>query len=176
MDKLDHYSWLIQSKDQIVREMLEIHQILDVHNGAISKSESDRSIIGLAVGVSFSLWRAAFLTDTTRDWSKILGNAQAMLLQVIEDNAVTYPHDKTNREWTVGYYLNNARYRLNRLAEKLRESDEYCDVLVQPSYIAYQATSKAGGIDEASAHHAWSASYRFLHDITAMMKSKYPTI
>lgn len=175
MDKIDHYSWLVQSKAKIVREMLAIHQILDLHSDAISNDESDRSIIGLAVGASFSLWRAAFLTDATRDWPQILRNAKAMLQQVIEDNAVTYPHDKATREWTVGFYLNNARYRLNRISEKIRDSERYSGVLLRPAFIEYQATAKSGGIDETSAHDAWSASYEFLHDIVATINIEYPT-
>ncbi len=75
----------------------------------------------LFVGVAFSLWRSVFLIEAVRDkWPDITTGAEKFLKFLVEDNAMTYDREKICRDWTVGFFLNNARYRLYRVREKMK--------------------------------------------------------
>ena len=67
------------------------------------------------VGVSFSLWRAVFLSDLS-DEKSYMDDAEEFLGKLILDNAINYPQDRATREWTFAYYVNNAKYRLQQSA------------------------------------------------------------
>jgi hypothetical protein len=69
------------------------------------------------VDVAFSLWRSAFLTNVARDRTKIYLHMKEFLQKVVETNAITFADDYKLCELTVGYYNNNARYRIERMYE-----------------------------------------------------------
>jgi hypothetical protein len=83
-------------------------QLLDVIENA-SLEESDKNVCQLLSACSFSLWRAAFLLDIERKDERVLNNARLFLRKVLTDNAITFQTDRERREWSVGYYLNNAK-------------------------------------------------------------------
>lgn len=68
--------------------------------------------------MAFSLWRAAFLAERTGKRVAVFADARKFLERVIEDNAISYPNDKTSREWTFNYYTGNARAGLESLHDK----------------------------------------------------------
>lgn len=61
---------------------------------------------------SFSLWRAAFLADKSGKRTAVFAHSKDFIAKVIEDNAISYPADKSAREWTFNYYTRNARNSL----------------------------------------------------------------
>lgn len=67
--------------------------------------------------VAFSLWRAAFLADKTNKRAEVFKHGRLFLERLIEDNAISYPQDKTSREWTFNYYTRNARYALKSMTQ-----------------------------------------------------------
>src|SRR3954469_21549169 len=72
----------------------------------------------LALGAAFSLWRAVFLAwpdDLARTFDVTKPDSLVFLRKVIDTNAIAFSDDVTARHWASGYYLNNARYRLERL-------------------------------------------------------------
>jgi hypothetical protein len=69
------------------------------------------------VSVCFSLWRAAFLSDKTGKRSAVVDDAKTFLGKMLTDNAITYPQDRTTREWTFNYYAINAELILLKLGE-----------------------------------------------------------
>ena len=71
------------------------------------------------VGIAFSLWRAVFLSDLTGEVVDQLADAEKFLESLIAHNTVLYQTDFANREWSFGYYLDNALYRLSRLPEDI---------------------------------------------------------
>jgi len=84
----------------------------------MQKSCTDSDAFAWLVGAAFSLWRAAPLVygDGTGDDH----SAKRLLLNLlIRDNAVGYPQERTTSAWTVGYYLNNALFRLNEVTKLL---------------------------------------------------------
>jgi hypothetical protein len=66
------------------------------------------------IGAAFSLWRAVFLAETFRTDETIHQGQEAFLAKVISDNSITFGDDKINRAWAVGYYLDDAKLRIER--------------------------------------------------------------
>jgi hypothetical protein len=85
---------------------------------------SARLAFGALVGAAFSLWRGAFLSDITRSWERILDTANDLLKTVLICNSVPFSTDRATRDWMMGYYLNNARYRLAAARDNLRSDPE----------------------------------------------------
>jgi hypothetical protein len=90
----------------------------------LKEDSNERSALGLLVGSAFSLWRAAFLSNTHRDWDSIREHAQLFLQTVVRDNAITFQDDRRTQSFMVGYYLHNARYRIFRIVRWLPECTE----------------------------------------------------
>jgi hypothetical protein len=84
--------------------------------------ESQSGIYSSLVGVAFSLWRAAFLTDVpNRSWLAALQNAQDLLETLLSTNAVAFSTEHTLQGWAGGYYLTNVSLRLRILADMGRK-------------------------------------------------------
>ncbi len=73
------------------------------------------------IGVSFSLWRAAFLADKTGNKGESLKSATSFLEQIIQNNVIGFTQDRNDREWTFNYYVNNARHLLQTIPMKHRD-------------------------------------------------------
>lgn len=65
-----------------------------------------------------SLWRAAFLADKTGKRHAVFEDARAFLGKMLTDNAITYPQDRSAREWTFNYYMSNAKEGLLHLSRR----------------------------------------------------------
>ena len=107
----DNFGWLIKARVLNQEVLLRLYRFAK----APDKPQSDeisRSVFALLVGAGFSLWRAAFLGDATREPSKITEDAIKLLERLVRDNAVNYPQDRETREWMAGYYIKNAIWRL----------------------------------------------------------------
>jgi hypothetical protein len=152
MNKNDH-KWLISRRKKIQTLLSELYW-LKKNYPLLYKKPLERSQFGLFVGAAFSLWRAAFLVDAKRDWKVILEKAEDVLRLVVEDNAINYQQDKEKRNWVVGFYLNNARYRLRRVYDKFQKS------LFDCSAIKIKVLDES--IDNANVMHAWDNAYGVL--------------
>lgn len=101
--------WLVRNRSTIQDLLLELWKEFPEAPSAGSKPGT---VLQLLVGVAFSLWRAAFLADSARDWQENASHSKKFLGMVVKDNAITYSQERDARFWTVGYYLNNAFLRL----------------------------------------------------------------
>src|SRR6266516_7444967 len=72
----------------------------------------DSTVFHLLLGAVFSLWRAAFLIQGRRTTADMNEHALKFLQFLTWDNAINYTQDRATHAWTVGYYLNNAHFRL----------------------------------------------------------------
>lgn len=104
-----HLEWLIESRAANQRSTLSLHALLDTHFEALHQSPDQAKVIQLLAAVCFSLWRAAFLADKTGIREDTLDDVRNFLGKMLTDNAITYPQDRTSREWTFNYYMNSAR-------------------------------------------------------------------
>lgn len=113
--------WLVARRSEIQQFLLELYEYRDVVRKSMPDEVPDveresmpdevRAFVWL-VGAAFSLWRAVFLTVNERDWPAVLQAAEEFLSKVMEDNAITFTQDKAFNDWTFGYYLNNAYFRV----------------------------------------------------------------
>jgi hypothetical protein len=104
----DNYTWLIKARALNQEVLLRLYRLKVTDKS----NRVSQYIYTLLVGAAFSLWRAAFLSDATRELDKITEDATKLLKRLIQDNAVAYPQDRDTREWMAGYYINNAIWRL----------------------------------------------------------------
>jgi hypothetical protein len=72
------------------------------------------------VGAAFSLWRAAFLTDVhnERPPKQVSDSIHRFLHPLIRDNIINFAQDRESSQWSVGYYLSNANFRLIAVAKR----------------------------------------------------------
>jgi hypothetical protein len=104
-------AWLVEARNEIQGLMFRLHQRWDV---------LDESARQFALGAAFSLWRAVFLIadhDVERrlDNPDLDAHAKRFLERVIRTNAINFVDDLRFQEWSSGYYVNNARYRVTEL-------------------------------------------------------------
>ncbi|MGH8615409.1 MAG: hypothetical protein ACREYF_26155 [Gammaproteobacteria bacterium] len=161
MTNQSRFTWLVERRAQIQRLIHDLYLVLDDKDlrNRLEASPSDCSIFGLFVGAAFSLWRAVFLIDATRDkWPTILDGAEAFLKSLAHDNAITYDRKKTCNNWTIGFFLNNARYRLHRMVDGKMPEIENTE-----AFKKLKAQRKTG-IDNRTVQQHWETIYDALHE------------
>jgi hypothetical protein len=108
---IGHLAWAIDQRAEIQRTLLALYEF--VRRRRPPQPFHENYVLGYLIGAAFSLWRAVFLAETFRDDVSIHGSQENFLEKVITDNAIGFNDDKQNRHWTVGYYLENAKFRLS---------------------------------------------------------------
>jgi len=112
VSRSDNFDWLVKARASNQEVLLRLHRFAKENSERLQCDPTGRSVFALLVGASFSLWRAAFLSDASRKWSTTINDATVLLERLVRDNAVAYPQDRETREWMSGYYLNSAQWRL----------------------------------------------------------------
>lgn len=56
-----------------------------------------------------------FLSEENVAWPDAQTHAEWFLTTLIQDNAINYSQDKTFHNWSFGYYVGNAEYRLQQI-------------------------------------------------------------
>lgn len=112
LNNLDHLEWLIERRSDVQHTLFALYKYVS------SGSEVHRHTDDL-IASAFSLWRAVFLAETDRDWSSVNKGQRDFLAKVIADNAISYADDKSTRAWSVAYYLDNAKFRLDGPSQDL---------------------------------------------------------
>ncbi len=116
---LEHLEWLVKHRSMIQQTLFNMYKFMREHPSKLSDATKTQAFALLA-GAAFSLWRAVFLTETSRDWSIVEGNLISFLDSVVSDNAITYQDDKRNRAWSVGYYIDDAKLRIEKVITLVR--------------------------------------------------------
>ena len=119
-------TWMLDARYRIQKILAELYRI---HRDCAKKLAGDTTLMSLSghlTGASFSLWRAAFLVysiDPSDRTAECVVEAQKKFLRfVVRDNAINFPQDKEARQWTSGYYITSARFRINQVCD-----DQKCD-------------------------------------------------
>jgi hypothetical protein len=114
-DSDEHYAWLVGARyksQDLLRRLYAFWKGQGYGKDLLTRDHEREAVYTLFLGAAFSLWRAAFLSDTTRGWKEILEDSGGLLVKLLRDNAIGYPQDRDTKEWMGGYYLNNAMFRL----------------------------------------------------------------
>ena len=151
-DKQEHFEWLVKSRTRNQNSALHLRRIFKVFPKRFGTKELSPAAQELT-SVTFSLWRAAFLSDKTGGRSVVFSHACTFLDKIIEDNAISYVQDKKSNEWTFNYYTKAARFSLEYLHKRYpgltqaykvsatrrpKERWEYCQELLESSIHAFE--------------------------------------
>jgi hypothetical protein len=154
-DKLEHLEWAIRSRAANQQCCLRILKLFANYPEFWRTKKFSRAAQEL-VAISFSLWRAAFLAEKTGKRGAVFAHGRDFLERLIEDNSISYPQDKTAREWTFNFYTRNARFSLEFLAKywdqvPLYKGDtrnaiqrwDYCQSLLDQAVVSFEGLLKA---------------------------------
>jgi hypothetical protein len=163
--KIEQFSWAIPRRAKSQELLLSLYRYLD-RNRDLDQNPEARAVYGLLVGAGFSLWRAVFLAQPVRDWSgspSILAGAAELLEKLLENNAIAYGDEKRIEEWSVGYYLNNAYYRIESAIQRLSGPTD------TPA-LAKFLEQKRKGITSDSPHGIWDTGYEAALAVLALIE------
>jgi hypothetical protein len=111
---VEHLRWAVEQRAEIQRTLLALYEYVRKTPSKSGYAEPKVYLLDNLIGAAFSLWRAVFLAETFRTDETIHQSQEAFLAKVISDNSITFGDDKINRAWTVGYYLDDAKLRIER--------------------------------------------------------------
>lgn len=115
-----HLAWVIDGRAKNQRPALDLYEMIANDKQQITKRRLATDAQDLAA-VAFSLWRAVFLADRSGAMEAKMKDVEYFLGKMLTDNSIAFSQDRTAREWSFNYYLDNAKYRLISLGQnKLR--------------------------------------------------------
>ena len=150
MNELEDMEWLVDRRSKIQALLVRIYSTI---GDDLPVTSMGASVKFLLVGVGYSLWRAVFLAESTRDWKTVNEHAKDFLRKLIKDNAIGYPQESATKAWTVGYYLNSAYHRLNRAYHILA-----LDAALRKNVQDFIESQSADGFQPALMEH-WDMAY-----------------
>jgi hypothetical protein len=167
-----YLQWAVDARSRNQRILLRLLELGRRRDSRLETDKDAREAYFFLSGSAFSLWRAAFLTDSTRTTRTILDDGRKLLERVVQDNVVAYPQDRDTREWMSGYYLNNASLRLQWVVKRL-------DVAQTPAEVQRVLGLDPAAIEHAPAARAWdilqAALERLVADLEVMLDVNVPT-
>ena len=105
-------------------------------------------------------------TSVEREAKDIVRDARLLLQRVVEHNAVAaYPQDIQMRKWMSGYYLNNARWRLQFA----------CDALAKDGTEAARQRASAVQVSDFSKGHLrdwWDCLNQNLRELIELLEAR----
>lgn len=115
--EIEHLEWLVARRSEIQSLALRLLILRKDRRFATKRAAQGSGTLDLMIGVVYSLWRAVFLAHAKREGKNIPDGAMNFLQTLIEDNAIGYAQEQKHRNWTVGFYVNNAKYRFREICE-----------------------------------------------------------
>jgi hypothetical protein len=166
----DH-EWLLRARTRNQRALLDLLTYGAADRKALVQREADRATFLFLVGVAFSLWRAAFLSAEARPWEEIVDDAICFLDTLVHDNAIGYYQDRATKDWSGGYYLNSARYRLLKALEVVeRESP---GIRQHPAVLAFESLDRTG-MTLNPPRHSWDVLHEALAALVEDLTARAP--
>lgn len=162
VEKREHLEWSIQSRARNQSCSLRLLGLFHDYPNFWKTKKYAQAAQDLTA-VAFSLWRAAFLAQKTGKRTEVFAHAKIFFERVIEDNAISYPSDKTSREWTFNYYARNARSSLETLhaswpeicqkyvvvTRKPTDRWDYCQMLLECAVDKFESHLKSRSLTKA---------------------------
>ncbi|MGH8506919.1 MAG: hypothetical protein ACRETM_13325 [Stenotrophobium sp.] len=116
-EKIAHLKWSIEKRFDNQKSAIKLLELLVLYEKRWKSKKYSVAAQNL-LGVSFSLWRAAFLANKSGKRTEVYKHGLSFLEKVIEDNAISYPTDKGSNEWTFNFYTLAAKHSLQALNRK----------------------------------------------------------
>lgn len=109
---IDHLKWAIAQRAAIQETLLELYGYLKAYNPDGKGWHPEEHFSDHLIAAGFSLWRAVFLADKPRPSEAVHAAQLKFLSTVLSTNAINFSDDRNNSEWSVTFYLENAKQRL----------------------------------------------------------------
>ena len=132
----------------------------------------DESVPHDMVGVGFSLWRAAFLVHAERADNNIRSSAKETLRKLLEQNSFSFGDELQNCHWMVGYYLNDAQWRVTRILDKLSKAG--VELKDKQREISFGKLSPGLSESECSPKSFWDTIYGAADEIASAIAIANP--
>src|SRR5919197_2170411 len=152
--KSKNLKWAISARSRCQELILRLCDFGKYHHSLAIDPRND--VFSLLQGAGFSLWRAAFLVDmTNRTWEKTLEDGHLLLEEVLVTNSINFSAKRRMSEWMGGYYMNNARLRLDEAQRKLGQlrPDDNTKAVVRA--LEQIRTLDRGGIVFSNPEESW---------------------
>lgn len=163
---LDDYAWLVERRSQIQSFLFKLYTHAETK--AVKLEHPWDSVFDLLIGAAFSLWRAAFLIVRERNPELVRDHAKHFLELLVRDNAIAYTQDRQTHAWTVGYYLNNAYFRLMFAVDMIDSEGKAYDALRDNSLAMRQRFDPTRWVDEQQG--GWDLAYLVAEQIYAIFE------
>jgi hypothetical protein len=113
--------FLVPARNNIQKHLLRVQKLIGYPKEDVGpKARARYELVGALIGAVFSLWRAVFQSlNPLRQENAGLEAGRDFLNKIIKDNAAQYTTELN--PWSLGFYLNNARYRLVEMERRLRK-------------------------------------------------------
>jgi hypothetical protein len=174
-EELEQLTWAIEQRAEIQRTLLALYDILARYPPQSYFME--HHALDNLVGAAFSLWRAVFLSDTSRDYVDVHQDLKQFVRKVITDNAINFSDDLRHRDWTLGYYLDNAKLRLQLTSTYLDAERQLHTWAELEPYVLIKGTARKQLIqyEWESLHYALRYLMKKLHG-KMTLEVKLPTV
>jgi hypothetical protein len=150
-------AWQIDRRWRIQRIMHALHTFLAAEETLHREHNDAWYPVVRMVGISFSLWRAAFLTHATGSKKTTYKNMVEYLDKVVRHNSIAFTDDYNMSDHAAPYYTANARYRLERMYK-------FNEDLLQISSVAAIHQLLVTNEEEMSQDKLWDLCYAALRD------------
>jgi hypothetical protein len=114
----EHGQWLVKHRAATQKTSAELYRLLREYEVEIEGMGFTTQAL---IGVSFSLWRSAFLSDKTGNPEDTYESGVKFMSEMLQNNAIAYSQERNSKDWTFNYYATNARLRLEDLKRKRPE-------------------------------------------------------
>jgi hypothetical protein len=114
MTETEFLEWSIAKRADTLHVALRLRELMKT---SMVEDGPTAGALRSLVGVSFALWRAVFLAHRTGKAELRNKDATSFIEKMVTTNAITFSDDHKLREWTFGYYIDDALYRLERLSK-----------------------------------------------------------
>jgi hypothetical protein len=161
--------WQVDRRKLIQCLLFDVHSFLEKHPEFWQTADDNWHTMNSIVAIAFSLWQSAFQTDVSGEREEIQNQIKEFIEKVLKHYAITFPDDHGMSEFTVVYYNNNARYRLERMY--LRNES-----LAQlPSFQKIDALRRegVGDMEKLDQQDLWDDLFRALRDCFEQFKAKW---
>ena len=163
---LEHMAWAVDKRAYVQHTMVALYEYVRSHTPDAQQFD-DRYLLDHLIAAAFNLWRAAFLTETSREMGDIRKSQQAFLEKVITENAIGFSDDKKHRHWTVEYYLEGAKLRLLRAVQLC---DHYKRTNFHGELLQFLRLRGTGGADLTQ--YEWECAHYVLRRIFNVLSAE----
>lgn len=156
-------NWLVPARADIQRSLLNLYNLAQGNDLRAEQLAIESSIHRLLVGAGFSLWRAVFQAQTDLSIEDNVKASDDFLIKLVHHNSIQYSSEQNS--WSFGYYLNNAKYRIIAIYDRMPEP--YKTDLAPDIETIRRGTPRSAGTKYS--RNTWDSIYAVFERMSGML-------